>query len=76
MDHEIHVTLVTFEPGGLIPFEEAHVMERGLYVLEGKTVHKLNNDWVEVEAGAFMWLRTFCPQACYFGGRGHFRYLL
>ena len=74
--HDMHVTIVTFEPGGLIPFEETHVMEHGLYVLEGKAVYKLNQDWVEVEAGDFMWLRAFCPQACYAGGPGRFRYLL
>ena len=74
--HDMHVTIVTFEPGGLIPFEETHVMEHGLYVLEGKAVYKLNRDWVEVEAGDFMWLRAFCPQACYAGGPGNFRYLL
>ena len=74
--HDMHVTIVTFEPGGLIPFEETHVMEHGLYVLEGKGVYKLNRDWVEVEAGDFMWLRAFCPQACYAGGPGRFRYLL
>ncbi len=27
--HDMHVTIVTFEPGGLIPFEETHVMEHG-----------------------------------------------
>lgn len=76
MRHDLHVNIVTFEPGGLIPFEETHVMEHGLYVLEGKAVYKLNRDWVEVEAGDFMWLRAFCPQACYAGGPGRFRYLL
>lgn len=74
--HDMHVTIVTFQPGGVIPFEETHVMEHGLYVLEGKAVYKLNRDWVEVEAGDFMWLRAFCPQACYAGGPGRFRYLL
>ncbi|MFN3822419.1 MAG: bifunctional allantoicase/(S)-ureidoglycine aminohydrolase [Pseudorhodobacter sp.] len=74
--HDAHVTIVTFQPGGLIPFEETHVMEHGLYVLEGKAVYKLNRDWVEVEAGDFMWLRAFCPQACYAAGPGPFRYLL
>ncbi|PWK65727.1 bifunctional allantoicase/(S)-ureidoglycine aminohydrolase [Aminobacter sp. AP02] len=74
--HDMHVTVVTFEPGGIIPFPETHVMEHGLYVLEGKAVYRLNNDWVEVEAGDFMWLRAFCPQACYAGGPGKFRYLL
>ncbi len=74
--HDMHVNIVTFEPGAVIPFLETHVMEHGLYVLEGKAVYKLNRDWVEVEAGDFMWLRAFCPQACYAGGPGRFRYLL
>jgi len=74
--HDMHVNIVTFQPGGVIPFEETHVMEHGLYVLEGKAVYKLNQDWVEVEARDFIWLRAFCPQACYAGGPGPFRYLL
>lgn len=74
--HDMHVTIVTFGPGGVIPFLETHVMEHGLYVLEGKAAYRLNQDWVEVEAGDFMWLRAFCPQACYAGGPGRFRYLL
>ncbi len=74
--HDMHVTIVTFLPGGIIPFAETHVMEHGLYVLEGQAVYRLNDDWVEVQAGDFMWLRAFCPQACYAGGPAPFRYLL
>ena len=74
--HDMHVNIVNFEPGGLIPFAETHVMEHGLFVLEGQAVYRLNNDWVEVEAGDFMWLRAFCPQACYAAGPSRFRYLL
>ncbi|WP_019903593.1 bifunctional allantoicase/(S)-ureidoglycine aminohydrolase [Methylobacterium sp. 77] len=74
--HDMHVNIVTLQPGASIPFEETHVMEHGLFVLEGKAVYRLNRDWVEVEAGDFMWLRAFCPQACYAGGPGPFRYLL
>ena len=74
--HDMHVNIVNFEPGAVIPFMETHVMEHGLYVIEGKAVYRLNRDWIEVEAGDFMWLRAFCPQACYAGGPGRFRYLL
>jgi (S)-ureidoglycine aminohydrolase len=74
--HDMHVNIVSFRPGGAIPFPETHVMEHGLYVLEGKAVYLLNDDWVEVHEGDFMWLRAFCPQACYAGGPGPFRYLL
>ncbi len=73
---DMHVTIVNLLPGAEIPFMETHVMEHGLYVLEGKGVYRLNRDWIEVEAGDFMWLRAFCPQACYAGGPGRFRYLL
>jgi len=74
--HDMNIAIVTFMPGGAIPFMETHVMEHGLYVLQGKGVYRLNGEWVEVEKGDFMWLRAFCPQACYAGGPEPFRYLL
>jgi (S)-ureidoglycine aminohydrolase len=74
--HDMHVNIVTFQPGGRIPFAETHVMEHGLYVLEGTARYLLNTDWVEVGPGDFMWLRAFCPQACIATGAGPFRYLL
>ena len=74
--HDMHVNIVSFQPGGVIPFAETHVMEHGLYVLQGKAVYHLNQSWIEVEAGDYMWLRAFCPQACYAGGPEPFRYLL
>ena len=76
MCHDMHVNIVSFLPGGIIPFAETHVMEHGLYVLQGKGVYYLNGDWKEVEAGDYMWLRAFCPQACYAAGDEPFRYLL
>jgi (S)-ureidoglycine aminohydrolase len=74
--HDMHITIVTLAPGASIPFAETHVMEHGLYVLQGKAVYLLNQDWLEVQAGDFMWLRAFCPQACTAGGPEPFRYLL
>ena len=76
MAHDMQVNIVTFKPGGSIPFAETHIMEHGLFVLQGKAVYRLNDDWVECEAGDYMLLRAFCPQACYAGGPEDFRYLL
>ncbi len=76
MAYDMHINVVTFEPGASIPFAETHVMEHGLYVIEGKAVYRLNQDWVEVQEGDYMSLRAFCPQACYAGGPSNFRYLL
>ncbi|GAA4477152.1 bifunctional allantoicase/(S)-ureidoglycine aminohydrolase [Enteractinococcus fodinae] len=74
--YDMHVNIVTFEPGAVIPFAETHVMEHGIYILEGKAVYRLNTDWVEVQEGDYFSLRAFCPQACYAGGPSNFRYLL
>eukprot|EP00633_Aureoumbra_lagunensis_P005568 CAMPEP_0197314996 /NCGR_PEP_ID=MMETSP0891-20130614/36122_1 /TAXON_ID=44058 ORGANISM="Aureoumbra lagunensis, Strain CCMP1510" /NCGR_SAMPLE_ID=MMETSP0891 /ASSEMBLY_ACC=CAM_ASM_000534 /LENGTH=290 /DNA_ID=CAMNT_0042803719 /DNA_START=1 /DNA_END=873 /DNA_ORIENTATION=+ len=74
--HDMHCNIVTFKPGAVIPFKETHVMEHGLLVLQGKAVYHLNDEWVEVQKGDFLWLRAFCPQACYAGGPHDFRYLL
>ena len=74
--HDMHVNIVTFQPGGRIPFAETHIMEHGLYVLQGTARYLLNRDWVDVGPGDFMWLRAYCPQACIATGAGPFRYLL
>ena len=76
LSHDMHVNIVNFQPGGAIPFMETHVMEHGLYVLEGTADYRLNQDWVKVGPGDYMWLRAFCPQACIATGDGPFRYLL
>ena len=74
--HDMHVNIVTFRPGGTIPFAETHVMEHGLYVLCGKASYRFNSDVIDVEAGDYAWLRAFCPQCCTATGDGLFRYLL
>ncbi|MEM6339670.1 MAG: bifunctional allantoicase/(S)-ureidoglycine aminohydrolase [Pseudomonadota bacterium] len=74
--HDFHVNLVSFQPGGRIPFAETHVMEHGIYVLQGTADYMLNTDWISVGPGDFMWLRAFCPQACIATGEEPFRYLL
>jgi len=76
MSHDLHVNIVNFKGGGVIPFAETHVMEHGLFVLEGKAKYRLNDDWVDVSEGDFMWLRAFCPQACIVEEGNNFRYLL
>jgi (S)-ureidoglycine aminohydrolase len=74
--YDIHMNINTFGPGTIISNVETHVMEHGLYMLQGKGVYLLNDDWREVAAGDFIWMRAFCPQAFYAGGPIPARYLL
>lgn len=73
---DMHANIVTFNQGGRIPFAETHIMEHGLYVLQGEARYLLNRDWVTVRPGDFMWLRAWCPQACLATSEEPFRYLL
>jgi len=45
-------------------------------MLQGKGVYLLNQEWYEVQAGDFIWMRAFCPQAFYAAGPISARYLL
>lgn len=74
--YDLNMNVVEFGPGTCISAVEAHVMEHGLYMLEGKGMYLLNETWHEVRAGDFIWMRAFCPQAYYAGGPGPTRYLL
>jgi (S)-ureidoglycine aminohydrolase len=72
----MHVNIVSFDPGGVIPFAETHVMEHGIYIIEGKASYYVNQDWIEVEAGDYLLLRAFSPQGCIAKGKSKFRYIL
>jgi (S)-ureidoglycine aminohydrolase len=74
--YDMNMNIVTFGPGTNIPFVEAHIMEHGLYMLEGRGLYLLNEHWHEVEAGDFIWMRAFCPQAFQASGEAPARYLL
>lgn len=76
MAYDMHLNIVSFGPGTTISAIEAHVMEHGLYMLQGKGVYLLNEQWHEVQEGDFIWMRAFCPQAYYGGGPVPTRYLL
>ena len=74
--HDMQVNIVTFQPGAVHPVRRNPRDGTRAFRPRGQGRVPLNDDWVEVEAGDFMWLRAFCPQACYAGGPGPFRYLL
>jgi (S)-ureidoglycine aminohydrolase len=76
MAYDLNMNIVSFEPGTVISNVETHIMEHGLYMLQGKGVYLLNTDWREVREGDFIWMRSFCPQAYCAGGLVRTRYLL
>ena len=66
---------LAFLPGGCHPFVETHVQEHGMYIYEGQGLYLLDEQWLPVESGDFIWIAPFCKQACYGTGRGRMEYI-
>jgi (S)-ureidoglycine aminohydrolase len=62
MSHDFAMNLATIDPGHGLAGMETHVMERGLYFLEGKGTCYLGEESYEVEPDDFLWTGPFCPQ--------------
>ena len=75
LQYDLAMNIFTFAPGHGLPVVETHVMEHGLYFLEGKGVYFLGDDWMEVEQGDFIWMAPYCPQSFYATGPTPARYL-
>lgn len=76
MRMDMHVTIVNLMPGAEIPFTETHVMEHGLYMLEGQGMYLLQHDWHECWEGDFIYMAPYCPQFFYATGWSRASYLL
>ncbi len=75
LPYDVAMNIFTFEPGYSLPVVETHVMEHGLYFLQGKGLYYLDEDWMEVEAGDFIWMGPYVPQSFYATGTVASKYL-
>lgn len=75
MRFDLAVNIFIFDPGFGLPIVETHVMEHGLYFLEGKGLYYLGDEWMEVTADDFIWMGPYCPQSFYATGPKPSRYI-
>lgn len=73
--YDLAMNIFTFDPGFGLPIVETHVMEHGLYFLQGKGVYYLENQWMEVEKDDFIWMGPYCPQSFYATGPTPSKYI-
>lgn len=76
MRFDFEMNLMWFEPGTYFPAVETHVMEHGLYMLEGQGLYLLGTEWHEIWADDFIWMGAYCPQQFYPTGFEPAAYLL
>jgi (S)-ureidoglycine aminohydrolase len=73
--YDLAMNIFTFDAGYGLPIVETHVMEHGLYFLQGKGLYFLGDQWMEVEANDFIWMGPYCPQSFYATGPTPSKYL-
>lgn len=75
LTYDLAMNIFTFAPGHSLPVVETHVMEHGLYFMQGKGVYYLDDTWMEVEAGDFIWMGPYVPQSFYATGPDAAKYI-
>lgn len=76
MEMDMEVNILSFAPGTYFPFVETHIMEHGLYMLDGQGLYLLGRDWHECWKDDFIWMGPYVPQQFYATGWGETAYLL
>ncbi len=68
IQYDMAINLFTFQSGAVLPFVETHIMEHGLYLLEGQGIYRLDDAYYPIQAGDVIWMGAYCPQwFCAFG---------
>ncbi|WP_094606794.1 (S)-ureidoglycine aminohydrolase [Sporomusa silvacetica DSM 10669] len=72
---DMNMHILTFEPSGCHPFVETHVQEHGAYLFSGEGMYYLDNEWIPVKKGDYIWFGPYVPQAVYAVGREKLAYI-
>lgn len=67
---DMNFHILSFEPGASHGYIETHYQEHGAYLLSGKGMYNLDNDWLPVEKGDYIFMSAYVHQAAYAVGRG------
>lgn len=66
---DMNMHILKFNLGASHGYIETHIQEHGMYFLSGKGMYRVDNEWVPVQKGDYLFLDAYCPQACYAVGR-------
>lgn len=62
---DMNMHILKFHIGASHGYIETHVQEHGMYFLSGKAMYRLDQDWVPLQKGDYVFMDAYCPQACY-----------
>jgi len=72
---DIAMNIFTFHPGTSLPVIETHIMQHGVFMLQGQGLYYLGDRWYQVKGGDFIWMGNFTPQSFYCTGNIPARYI-
>lgn len=63
--YDMNIHILSFKPGASHGYIETHVQEHGTYVLSGRGMYNLDNEWQPVDKGDYIFMGAYAPQATY-----------
>lgn len=75
LSFDMNIHILTFKPGASHGYIETHVQEHGALVLSGEGMYNLDNHWMPVKKGDYMFMGAYSLQAAYGVGGEDFSYI-
>lgn len=75
LNFDMNFHILSFDPAACHPFIETHVQEHGAYLLSGEGLYNLDNEWIPVKKGDYIFMGPYVQQACYAVGRENLTYV-
>lgn len=72
---DMNIHILTFKPGASHGYIETHIQEHGALVLTGEGMYNLDNHWIPVKQGDYLFMGAYSLQAAYGVGTGDFSYI-
>lgn len=69
LDFDMNFHILTFDVGASHGYIETHYQEHGALLLSGEGMYNLDNHWIPVQKGDYIFMGAYNLQACYSVGR-------
>ena len=66
---DMNFHILSFDPGASHGYIETHYQEHGAYIVSGQGMYNLDNNWIPVKKGDYLFMGSYSPQAAYAVGR-------
>lgn len=65
LSFDMNMHILSFEQGGSHGYVETHVQQHGAYILSGRGMYNLGNQWMPVMQGDYIFMDAYAQQAAY-----------